>query len=357
MLGIPKNTIVYIFILITAISCSKEKKEKSKMARANRFEDKNVVVTQVAKKGTFYREFESNGRLEAINKALLKYELDENILAVNAKDGQHVKKGQVLSVLDSTKQYHAFNKSCRTLNKVRLSLQDALINMGYQLSDSGNVPNDVMQVALIRSGYKDAIGENELSAIQLKKTKIRAPFSGIVANVSAKPYNNSGQYKEFCTLIDNSSFEVSFPVLESEAFKLKTGMQVAIIPFAFDRDTIIGKLAAVNPMVEENGMVTAKAFIQNKTGRLAEGMNVKVIAREAVHNKIIIPKSAVTLRQERKVVFVCQNDTAYWRYVNVIEENSHYCIIKGKKIKSGEEVIVDGNFNLSHLAPVVKMNN
>ena len=349
--------ITLTLILITALSCKEEKKEKRRMARANRFEDKNVVVTDVAIKGTFYREFESNGRLEAINKAVLKYELDENILAVKARNGQKVNKGQVLSILDSTKQHHSYQKSCRTLNKVRLSLQDALINMGYQLSDSANIPKEVMQVALIRSGYRDAIGENKLSGIQLKKTKIEAPFSGIVANVNAKPFNKSGQYKEFCTLIDNSSFGVSFPVLESEAFKLKPGMEVAIIPFAFDQDTIPGKLAAVNPLVEDNGMVTAKATIPNKTGRLAEGMNVKVIVREAVNNKIIIPKSAVTLRQERKVVFVCKNDTAYWRYVKVQEENSRYCAIKGKKIKPGEEVIVDGNFNLSHLAPVVKMNN
>ena len=105
----------------------------------------------------------------------------------------------------------------------------------------------------------------------------------------------------------------------------------------------------------ESGMVLATALVQNKTGKLTDGMNAKVIVREAVPNQLIIPKSAVTLRQERKVVFVCKNDTANWRYVTVGEENAHYCTIRGNEIRPGEEVVVDGNFNLSHLAPVTKM--
>jgi len=109
--------------------------------------------------------------------------------------------------------------------------------------------------------------------------------------------------------------------------------------------------------VNDAGMVLATAVVPNNSGRITEGMNVKVIVRDAVPNQLVVPKSAVTLRQERKVVFVCKNDTAHWRYVNVNEENSQFCTLKGEDIKPGEEVIVDGNFNLSHLAPVVKMRN
>jgi len=195
-----------------------------------------------------------------------------------------------------------------------------------------------------------------MAALLLSKTKITAPFDGVIADLQAKAFNQSGQYKEFCTLIDNRTFEVEFPVLENEAFKLAEGMKVAVIPYAFDHDTISGYLTAINPLVSETGMVLAKAEIQNKQGKLTDGMNVKVIIREAIANKIIVPKSAVTLRQERKVVFVCKNDTAHWRYVNVEEENAQFCTIKGEAIKPGEEVVIDGNFNLSDLAPVVKMN-
>jgi len=344
-----------ILCVLLLAGCKNKKEEQRSFGRMNRFEDQNIVVTGFAREGTFYREFESNGKLKAVNRATLTYELDEEILTVDVKNGARVVKGQVLSVLDETNQRHNHERACRTLDKARLNLEDALIGMGYQLEDSTSVPEHIMKIALIRSGYTDAVSEKELALIRLGKTRLKAPFSGIIAGLEAKPFNKSGQYKEFCTLIDDSSFEVGFPVLENEAAKLSVGMPVAVIPYAFDGDTIEGFLSSMNPAVNEAGMVMAAALVKNKTGKLTDGMNVKVIVRDAVPNQLIIPKSAVTLRQERKVVFVCKNDTAHWRYVNIGEENAQFCTVTGDNIKPGEEVITDGNFNLSHLVPVVKM--
>lgn len=345
--------ILLSFILIT--SC-KEKKKENRFRLPNQFKDKNVVATGKATREIFYREFESNGKLEAHRKAEILFETNKCITKISVANGDHVKKGAPLSCMKSEEEQLSYQGAKRSLAKSKLNLEDVLINMGYQFKDSANIPPQVMKVALIRSGYEDAISSLKMAQIKLDKTHIEAPFSGIVADMEAKENNRSGQYKKLCTLIDNSQFEVSFPLLESEAFKLKDGAMIAAIPYAFDGDTIIGKLTEVNPHVDETGMVNAKAIIDNKNGRLAEGMNVKVIIREAVGERTIVPKSAVTLRQERKVVFVCKNDTAHWRYVKIGEENSKFCTIIDNSIKPNEEVVVDGNFNLAHLVPVTKLN-
>lgn len=347
--------IILLLFAVFLSSCNSKTDQQKNFGRMNHFEDQNIVVTGFARKGTFYREFESNGKLEAVRRAVLQYELDEEILSVDVKNGQRVEKGQVLSVLVGTNQQYTYEKADRMIDKSLLELENVLIGMGYQLKDTLTVPENLLRVALIRSGYADAVSEKKMAAINLKKVKVTAPFSGVVAGLEAKPFNRSGQYKEFCTLIDDSSFEVEFPVLENEAAQLKVGMPLVVIPYAFENDTIAGRLSAVNPTVNEAGMVLAIATVPNKTGKLTDGMNVKVIVRDAVPNQLIIPKSAVTLRQERKVVFVCKNDTAHWRYVTIGEENAQFCTISGNQIKPGEEVVVDGNFNLSHLAPVMKM--
>ena len=351
-----KYLIITCLSLLTLAGCNSKSQEQMNFGRMNQFEDKNIVVTDLARKGTFYREFESNGKMKAVRRAKLKYELNETILSVNIDNGQRVVKGQVLSVLDDIYQQNDYDRSVRRLKSVRLSFEDALINMGYKLKDSVSIPKPVMDIALIRSGYPDAVSDTRMAKILLGKTRLRAPFSGIVADLDAKAYNKSHEFDRLCVLIDDSSFEIEFPVLESEAHQLAKGMSLVVVPYAFDSDTIAGYLSAINPIVNESGMVWAKALVQNKNGKLTEGMNTKVIVREALKDKIIIPKSAVTLRQERKVVFVFQNDTAYWRYVNVEEENSQFCTLVGEDVKPNEEVIVDGNFNLSHLVPVVKMN-
>ena len=86
-------------------------------------------------------------------------------------------------------------------------------------------------------------------------------------------------------------------------------------------------------------------------GKLIDGMNVQVIIRMALPNKLIVPKEAIVLRQERKVVFTVKNDTAYWNYVKVGEENSRYATIENG-IKPNQEVIVSGNLNIAHLSKI-----
>jgi len=344
-----------VILIMVFAGCKNKPDSQNNYSRMNHFEDQNIVVTGFAQKGTFYREFESNGKLEAVRRAVLLYELDEEIRTVEVKNGQRVENGQLLSLLDTTNQQYDYDRACRMVHKNLLELENLLIGMGYQLRDTLSVPENLLKKALTRSGYNDAMSEKSMAAIKLGKARITAPFAGVIAGVEAKPFNRSGQYKQFCTLIDDSFFEIDFPVLENEASQLRENMPLVVIPYAFEKDTIQGWLSAVNPAVNEAGMILATATVQNKTGNLTDGMNVKVIVKDAVPEQVIIPKSAVTLRQEKKVVFVCINDTAHWRYVTIGQENSSYCTITGDEIKPGEEVVIDGNFNLSHLSPVVKM--
>lgn len=66
----------------------------------------------------------------------------------------------------------------------------------------------------------------------------------------------------------------------------------------------------------------------------------------------MIPKSALVLRSGgRKVVFTHSDGKAIWNYVNTSLENmNEYVVTDG--LEEGMEVIVGGNINLSHEAPV-----
>ncbi|MCG8476000.1 MAG: efflux RND transporter periplasmic adaptor subunit [Cytophagales bacterium] len=352
-----KNFYRWACLLALLAGCA-SKNEKRAYMMAGGAQDQNVVVTGKARKEMFYREFESNGRLKAVRQAKLPFEKAGMIQSVRVKNGDFVRKGQLIALIDTTVYRRNYESVRRRLESRRLELDDQLIRMGdYRLQDSASVPAQVMKNALLRSGYSDALSDMQEAALGLQKTRIRAPFDGVVADLEAKANNLSGDYKSCCSVIDNRSFDISFPLLESEAFRIRPGVRVAVIPYAFDQDTLYGQLKTVNPKVdEETGMVMASAVVENATGRLAEGMNARVLVRQEAGVHTVLPKSAVTLRQERKVVFVCRNDTAHWRYVRVGEENSRFCTIVGGGVKPGEEVITEGNFNLAHLVPVTKLN-
>lgn len=346
-----KQLLAGVFALSMLISCQSNEEQKHAVGKREFKEDISVVVTSKAKRGTFYKEFENNGKLAALQNATLQFEQTGEIEAIYVRNGDKVAKGDVLAVIEKSQQKYSYDKSLRNKEKCSLALEEALFNQGYSLDDSASVPKNTMKMALIRSGYQDAVNDAALARQNLIETKVIAPFSGTIADLEAKPFNQTSNYKSCCSLIDNSQFEVSFPVLEAEMAQLEKGMEVQIIPFAFEKDTFIGQLKEINPKVEENGMVNVKALVSNRKDKLTEGMNVKVMVRKPLGNRVYIPKEAVTLRQERNVVFVQHNDTAYWRYVDVGETNSQYSVLN-RGIKPGEEVIIEGHFNLAHLAPV-----
>jgi hypothetical protein len=108
----------------------------------------------------------------------------------------------------------------------------------------------------------------------------------------------------------------------------------------------------MNPMVDKNGMIEVKAVMNNPKQTFYEGMNVRVRVQRAVEQALIIPKSALLLRNNRKVVFVAKENSAQWVYVQTGLENSEsFTVTEG--LQEGDSVIYEGNFNLAHEAPIL----
>lgn len=168
--------------------------------------------------------------------------------------------------------------------------------------------------------------------------------------MNAHIYDRTNTSKPFCTLIDRKSFEAKFSVMESELKDLQKGQTVRVFPFAFEGE-YVGKITQINPVIENNGLVKITARVTNNGGKLLEGMNVRVLIQNKLPNQLVVPKSAVLLRQNKEVVFTHKDGTAIWHYVSTGQENStSYTITDG--LQAGDEVIIDGNLNLAHEAKV-----
>ena len=61
-------------------------------------------------------------------------------------------------------------------------------------------------------------------------------------------------------------------------------------------------------------------------------MNVKVRVQRVLSKQLVIPKSAVVLRTNRKVVFTLRDNKAMWNYVETAQESSDsYVLIQDKR--------------------------
>lgn len=306
--------------------------------------EKPKVTVAPLEEGTFYKEVLGNGKLSAVQRADLKFRISERVDRVFVKNGDRVKQGALLAVLDRFTYAKRLEQARNQVAKQELEMKDFLLSQGYAGKDSSQVPVNAWNVGLVRSGLKDSRHSLVLALHDYENTEILAPFDGIIANVSVKEQNLASG--DFCTLIDDSFFEADFSVLESELPALKMGQPVLVTPFAKDSETFQGTISSINPLVDVNGLVKVKAKVANKRGVLFEGMNVRVAVRYAVPNQMIIPKGALVLRGARTVVFTLENGRSMWKDVKIVEENSTQYAVTG--LTPGATVIVSGNLNLGH---------
>ncbi|MCC8154828.1 MAG: efflux RND transporter periplasmic adaptor subunit [Tannerellaceae bacterium] len=350
--------LAFLFIISVFYSCSgsgDKVENESQTIETVLPEMVNEVTIMQLMEVEFNHELISNGKLSARNYADLYFQSTEPIAAIYVKNGDRVKKGQKLAELTP---FRSINQSAQTgtaLAQAKLELQDLLIGQGYALADSAKVPAETMRLVRIKSGYEQTLAQYELAVFEEKNAVLTAPFDGVVANLFAKPHNNATR-DVFCTIIDTCNMEASFTVLENELPLIKQGDKVHISPYSMPDIVVDGRISEINPWVDENGMVQVKASVGSHP-KLFEGMNIRASIQRLVGKQLVVPKEAAVLRSGKQVVFtLTPENKAYWNYVQTgLENSAHYTIIEG--LKAGDKVIITGNINLAHDAPVRVVDN
>lgn len=348
------NQLPAILTLICLIGCTganKENNDSEQSVDTVLPETANEVTIMTLQTTDFNHELISNGKLSARRFVDLRFETAEVIAEIYVKNGDRVSKNQKLAELSTFRLDNQVAQQKDALDRAKLELQDVLIGQGFTINDSSNVPPATMQLVRTKSGYDQSLAQYELAAYERQHAVLTAPFDGIVANLFAKQYNTSSTADVFCTIIDPRSLEASFTILESELSLIKTSDKVEVTPFAIPDQKTEGRITEINPLVDANGMVQVKAAVTN-TGKLFEGMNVRVSIYRPLTKQLVVPKEAVVLRSGKQVVFTLVDKKAYWNYVQTGVENAgYYTITEG--LKDGDIVITSGNINLAHEAPVI----
>ena len=338
--------------LTLLLSCSGKNSGNSEgnATKADFVAEKNLVDTMVLVKRDFNKQIISNGKLRAINKCELKFLTSGEISKIFVANGKSVSKGQVIAKLNTQTASIRLEQASQRMDKAELDFADILIGFGYG-RDTANVPKDILKVAKVRSGYTSSINDLKLTKLELSNANLIAPFGGKIANLKAKEYEQSSD--AICTLIDDSAFEVDFNLLESEISFVKVGQIVKVASFVNPDTFYRGVVTQINPMVDDKGQINILAKVSNSGGKLLEGMNVKVLVENLIKNQLVVPKSAVVMRDNFEVLFRYDgNGKAMWTYVNVVFSNSDSHVVaanpeKNAELNVNDVIITSGNLNLA----------
>jgi membrane fusion protein, multidrug efflux system len=335
-------------VCLLALTSCKEKKPENfeEMARRSSRKEAVMVETVRIEKETFYHELVSNGKVFAKEKVVIPFRTAGNIVELNVRNGQRVNAGELLARIEDFNYITALTRAKYRFDKAEIEYNISKFASDKRVSDSIDLNPDKERMMKFTTGLAEAELAMSEAEYNYNNTRIVSPIAGRIANLEARIHNHSGSFRTFCTIIHDDIMEVEFPVIESEYRFVSLNMPVGIIPYANDSVAITGHITEINPMVGENGMINVRATFQNN-GRLIEGMNVKILIRKPVPDRLVVPKEALVMRQGRDVVFIMQDTLAIWKYVTIEFENSSSLSVSDG-LAAGDMVIVSGNINLSH---------
>lgn len=343
-----------VLMAVLLFSCQKKEiAEDEALSASNQVKSENqiIVSTTIVQDEVFHKQIIANGIIEARHRSEMRFRQTDNIQKIYAKNGDIVKKGQLIAKLDQTNILNLLDQAKRELEAAETKYIGEKASYGVSNQVDSLIPPHILTVTRNRSGLNEAEARLANKEIMLEQTEIRAPFYGRVANLNTKEGNFISSADIFCTLISHNELDVIFHVLESELQYLSLHQQVKLHPFGDAAKKYQGKIIEINPLVEENGLIRIKAKIYQPSLDLFDGMNMKVIIEEEVKDVISIPKEALVLRSNREVVFSLEQGSSKWNYVEVVDENTQFYAIK-EGVNIGDTIIISNNMNLAHDAKV-----
>ena len=232
------------------------------------------------------------GKVVAEHFADLSFETALPIERVLVRNGQQVRRGQVLAQLDQfklrnavAKQERAIEQAKLQMEQARLQMQDVIISQGYDPDKEAQVPASVKHNADVKSGYalsksQLASARTQLAAVQheLRNGVLTAPFDGVVANVTVQAHQLAQAGQPVCRVIDMNDMAVEFRVMEANLSRYQVGTAVVVVPIADKSKQYAATVSEVNPVVDKQGAVTIRAHVSHAAD-LFDGMNVEVILK------------------------------------------------------------------------------
>jgi HlyD family secretion protein len=328
-----------------------------------------TVDAVVANRTSFPLRTQATGHLVPWQRARLKAEASGPVVERAVEEGTRVEKGDLIARLQNREERIALEEARAELLKARAKFQSQYVTDADTLAASGMLAStDTMTSDAPRSrrqatqaavsGLTAARQAVERAKLNLERTRITAPFAGRVADLQL----DEGQYvsrgSEICTLLRDARMRVHVDVLESDLVDVREGATAQVhVPALGPPDDssamLEGTVWAINPQVSpESGTGRVTVSVPNPNRRLVSGLFANVeLETERLSNRLVVPDEAVLVRQGRDLVFVVEDGTAQWSYVNVGARSGDYAEITNG-VAPGDTVAVDGHFALAHDAPV-----
>lgn len=304
------------------------------------------------------------GRLTAVDSVDLRPQVSGTIKQIKFEDGQIVKAGDVLFVIDP-RPYEAEVAQAKAElqasgNQYDLAVKE--LRRAEELIGTGAIPKRTYDERL----NNELVGKNAVTSAEAKLKRaqlnldyayVKAPITGRVSRAEITEGNlvdSGANAPVLTTIVSSEGIYADFDVDEqtylnyvrgtvkdhAEEQKIPVKLSLQSAPDAIYEGTIH---SFDNKIDTRSGTIRARAHFKNEDGTLLPGMFASVRLGSATDEyKLIVPERAVGTDQDRKFVYVVSPEKkVQYREVSLGETvNQNRVVLKG--LEKGDIVITDG---------------
>ena len=320
-----------------------------------------VVVEAVRTGDAVYHE-EYPATVTPLNEVGLRPQVSGFVTGIHFKDGDRVKKGQLLYSIDAQLYNANYEQAVANLKVQEANLAKAQKDADryHELAKNDAVAKQLVdnaEAALEVAKKQTEAARANISGVQtsVRYTKVYAPFSGLIGISQVKPGTAvvAGQTL-LNTISSDDELAVDFNIDQKEIYEMtklinqKGKDSVFTLSFSNDNYPHPGKLAFLDRAVDpQTGTIKARLIFPNKEGLLRAGMNGTVrVKNNSGQKSLLIPYKAVTEQLGEYFAYVPGDSNKVTQTRVQLGRQIGTDVIVRDGLKAGDSVVTQGVQNL-----------
>ena len=254
----------------------------------------DVTATQLT---PFAEQVVTISTLEAVDAVQLAAQAGGRIQELRIRQGDRVRPGQLLVVLDQAQlQAQVVSlRAARSKNALNYRRFEFLARVGAA---------SAIQRDELRQAYIESTAALKATEADLAYKDLRSPIGGTIGDITVKPGDVIRAGDPFTTVIRNGDLTARIEVPATLRNRLRPGLTVLLEDPGSSAPLARGVVDSIDPSVQPGSQVLlVKAGFNNANGRLRNGLRVRTRVVLDRRNRLSVPVGAVTQASGQSYVY------------------------------------------------------